>query len=167
LLGDLAVARQDPASALDQFQSAIKMMEELIARAPNNGGWRNILAIIYNKSAAVRKCRGDIDGALGAYDTALAIRKKLLDDNLQDLDSMLRVARSENLVGEALQLRGEPENGLDHFRRAEELAKLILAQRPADTAARDVLARASDLTAAVARPDDGIRGCAKTQVGGG
>jgi tetratricopeptide (TPR) repeat protein len=163
-LGDLADARQDPVSALSHYQSAINILEELIGREPNNGGWRDILAIVYNKSAAVQKCRGDIKGALTAYEQALKIREKLLAENLEDIGSMVRVVRSENLVGEARQLHGEPGKALDHYRHAAELARTILGKRPGDAAARKELATA---TAALAGSGEAPRACASTQVGGG
>ena len=166
-LGDLAAARQDPASALDHFQSAINIMEELIARAPNNGGWRDILAIVYTKSATVRKCRGDIGGALRAYEKALGILDQLLAENPEDVASMLRVARAETLVAQALQLNGEQEKTPAHYGRAAKLASAFLARHPEDKAAREVLAAATDPTATVSGSGKAARGCAKIQIGGG
>ena len=53
---------------------------------------------------------------------------------------MLRVARSDALVGEVLQLGGQTEKARAHYRHATELGKRMLGRDPNNLAARDLLA---------------------------
>jgi len=137
-------------------------LEELISAAPTNGAWRDSLAVIYNKVGRIKKCRGDTDGALLSYAAALTVRSKLLDENPDDLASMLRVARSDALVGEVLQLGGQTEKARAHYRHATELGKRMLGRDPNNLAARDLLAivEAKVGLPVDAGPGDGLRACA-------
>jgi hypothetical protein len=103
-----------------------------------------------------------MDGAVLSYHEALTIRSKLLDENSHDLASMLRVARSENLVGDVLQLGGETEKARDHYRHAAELVNRMLERDPKNTAARDLLATVEKKinNRVDARLGDGLRVCA-------
>ena len=138
------------------------ILEELISAEPTNGGWRNNLADIYNKVGKIQKCHGDTDGALLSYGGALTVRSKLLDENPDDLASMLRVARSDDLVGEVLQLGGQTEKARAHYRHATELGKRMLGRDPNNVAARDLLAIVETKIGLPvdAGPGDGLRACA-------
>ena len=149
-LGDLANAQKDSTAAADQYRTAILILAKLIMAEPSNAGWRDSLAVIYNKVGDIQKCR-DLDGALASYAEALAIRSKLLADNGEDLGTMLRVARSEKLVAEVLQLRGETEKARAHYRQAAEHAKRLLGHNPKNTAAHDLLV---DVEKKIETPDD-------------
>jgi tetratricopeptide (TPR) repeat protein len=165
-LGDLASAQKDPSAALDRYNMAVKIMESLISGAPANAGWRDSLASIYNKVAAVQKCGGKMDGTLFSYGQALSIRNQLLSENPDDFGTILRVARSEKLVGEALELREEPEHALVHYRRAIELGTRMLDMHRDDAAVTDLLVviqRRVDLLAGGGRSDDSLRACPSAQ----
>jgi len=138
-LGELASIQKNPLTAIQEYKSAAKVMENLINGAPGNSAWRDSLASIYNKIATVEKCR-DEDRGLFSYEQALLIRNKLLDENPDDFGTILRVARSEKLVGEVLELRAEPERALDHYQRAMKLATRMLDIHRDDVAVRDLLA---------------------------
>jgi hypothetical protein len=52
---------------------------------------------------------------------------------------MLRVARSENLVAELLQLIGDADNARAHYRSAVELLKGVIGRDPKNMAALELL----------------------------
>jgi tetratricopeptide (TPR) repeat protein len=138
-LGDLASARNDSVAALKQYSLAAGIMEELISAAPTNAGWRDSLAVIYDKVAVIERCQGAMDAAFLNHEKALLIRNVLLDENPNDFGTILRAARSELLVGEALELRAELELTLAHYRRALELAMRMRAIRGDDPMVGDLL----------------------------
>jgi len=137
-LGDLANAQKDSSTAAEQYRNAIDILAELIRAAPTNGGWRDSLAVIYNKLGEIQRCN-DLDAALASYAEALAIRSKLLAENAEDLSTILRVARSEKLVAEVLQLRGDTEKALAHYRQSAEHARRMLGRDPKNADARELL----------------------------
>jgi tetratricopeptide (TPR) repeat protein len=162
LLGDLASALKDPLAAFDRYKLAAEIMEGLISSAPANAGWRDSLAFIYTKVAAIQKCRGEMDGALFSYGQALSIRSKLLAENPDDFGTIMRVARSEKLVAEVLELRAEPERALTHYRRVIELATRMIDMHRDEAAVRDLLLvvqRRVDLLAGGGRSDESLRAC--------
>ena len=75
---------------------------------------------------------------------------------------MLRVARSENLVAEVLQLGGQTEKARAHYQHATELGKRMLGRDSKNVAARDLLAiLETKIEVPVdAGPADGLRACA-------
>ena len=108
-----------------------------------------------------------MDGALYSYEQSLSIRSKLLAENPNDFGTILRVARSEELVGEVLDLRAEPDRALAHYRRVIELAAGMLDMHRDDAAVKDLLAvvqRRVDLVSGNIRSDDNLRACASTQA---
>ena len=167
-LGDVASAQEHSTAALEQYNLAVRIMEGLVLGAPASGGWRDSLGAIYNKVAAIERCRGTIDAALLNYGKALSIRNKLLDENPQDFATILRVTRSEKLVGEALELHAEPEPALIHYRRAIELATRMLDMSRDDAVVRSLIAAVQgriDLMASDNRSNAGVRACSNAPGG--
>jgi tetratricopeptide (TPR) repeat protein len=167
-LGDLATVQNVPLVALDEYNLAVKTMENLISGAPASAGWRDSLAVTYNKVAAVQRCRGEMDGALVGYEQSLSIRNKLLMENPNDFATVLRVARSEELVGEVLELRAKPELARTHYNRVIELALRMLEMHRDDAAVRSLLTAAQRRLYIIGigdGSDDGLNACPAAQAG--
>jgi Flp pilus assembly protein TadD len=138
-LGDIANAQKNASAAADQYGTAIGILSELTKAEPTNRGWRDSLAVIYNKLGDIQRCRNDLDGMLTSYTESLAIRSKLLAENEEDFATMLRVARSEKLVAEALQLRGKAEEARAYYQQAAEEVRRLLRHDPKNADASGLL----------------------------
>jgi hypothetical protein len=86
-----------------------------------------------------------------------------LAESPEDPGTVLRVARSENLVGQARQLHGETNEARAHYRHAAEVAKRMLELDPSNAAAGDLLVSIGKKTELVDNrsPGDALRDCPK------
>src|SRR5439155_879971 len=76
-LGNVQVALDDGAGALDSYRKSLAIREKLVASHPGNAGWQRDLTVIYDKIGDVQVVLGDGAGALASYRESLAIVEKL------------------------------------------------------------------------------------------
>jgi hypothetical protein len=76
---------------------------------------------------------------------------------------MAQAATSEVLVGQVLQLRGEIDAALEHYRRSEELRKRILEKYPqGKNAVQNLEAVRTAIDQVRTGSGDGLKTCAKS-----
>ncbi len=57
------------------LQGKHRIISALAAQDPGNAGWQRDLSVSFNKIGDVQSAKGDLDGALKAYQDSLAIRR--------------------------------------------------------------------------------------------
>jgi tetratricopeptide (TPR) repeat protein len=127
--------------AAESYRKAITLRESLTRANPQNGRWRDALAVEYSRLAAVLEDMGNFQAGLEFERKSLAIREAQLA-TAPSADRERAVARNYNLLGSALANIGDWDGVLQARKRALDLYKGIVARDPKNRSDRRGLALA-------------------------
>ncbi len=133
LLGDVEAALGNRSPALDQYERGQALVQDLIARDPDNPTWQRDLSVSYNNIGDIRAARGDRDGALKAYEDGLDIAKRLAERDKNNAEWQRDLSVSYNKIGDIRAARGDRDGALKAYEDGLDIRKR-LAERDKNNA---------------------------------
>lgn len=127
--------------AMDERQSAHRLLEELASEKPDNPAVRRDLALSCKYLGGLLHRNGDLSGALLLYEQAVAIDEKRLRADPNDAQARLDLSFSLGSLSTGLATTGDLVQAVAFRQRANELREAIAAADPADKWANVSLAQ--------------------------
>ncbi|MDX1980062.1 MAG: protein kinase [Bryobacteraceae bacterium] len=129
------------AGALQNYQKALSLRQELLKRDPRDAGSRRDLAGSYDAIADLLVTAGTADTALENYQKSLAIHEELYKENPSSRPVRSLLVKSyQNVVG-LMAAAGRTPQAIEMSRKAVKLSEDLLAEDPSNaTASRNLAA---------------------------
>jgi tetratricopeptide (TPR) repeat protein len=138
-LGHVLAAKGEAAAALTEHEAALAIHQRLAAIDPR---WQPSLAASSTIVGDALRTRGDIDRALAAYQTSLAITKQRVASKPDDAAALHQLATAHTSLGDFYsEHRRDAATALREHQRAVVLHQGLVAGAPRDVARRRDLVR--------------------------
>ncbi len=136
----MLLRQKDYAGALAEFRIYQGIAEETLPRAPNNGSLLYDVANAQQKVGDALREKGDLGGAMTAYQTALKIAAELAGRNMTTDSWKKTLAMNYHRIGLVLVAQGDRQGAVAQFRQclAVPVNKFVWTPRdrwPADVTA--------------------------------
>jgi tetratricopeptide (TPR) repeat protein len=135
-LADVRMAQDGADDSIARRRAVLDHADALLARFPGNDEAERLVA---RANAACGRVL-EPSKAFPYFERAVSRYRVQLERKPDDLTRLRDLASVERLLGENHRLAGNPAKGLEHYRRARELAERQLALQPGSTLAADQLA---------------------------
>ncbi|PWT79175.1 MAG: hypothetical protein C5B58_14195, partial [Acidobacteria bacterium] len=118
--------------ASERYDAALKIIQELVTKRPDNTTWQRDLAYAYLSLGALLRNRYDLPGALKSYQDSLAIVEKLVKQRSDNPDWRLDsvVYDLHRRIGRVLRDQGERTRALKSYRDSLAIVEKLVSQRP-------------------------------------
>lgn len=123
--------RQDKLDdALQRFQAAFDIRQQLVKHDPSNSGWQRNLWASQSYIGEVLAAKGDLDGALDRFSTALQDRQAQINRESSNDRSRRDVAITYCRIGSVYAAQGQAPAAQDSFRRAIAIMAPLVSSHP-------------------------------------
>jgi tetratricopeptide (TPR) repeat protein len=127
--------------AINAFQQAVKLQEQLVRQAPVVVQYRSDLAITWNNLAQALARENKNTEAATAYERAQVLFEQLVGDFPRDIRFRSSLAGVLNNRGMASELAGDFQQALVAYKQAIEHQQIAVLQAPQQTQYRDFLSK--------------------------
>jgi serine/threonine-protein kinase len=129
-LGSVRREIANPSEAIDDYQEALKLYEELSQEHPNNHlNARHLASCEYNLGVLFES-KGDSNAALKHHERALTLRRELSDFTLAEPDLKRDVAQSHSSLGIVYEAIARRDDALKSFHNALAIRKELAERLP-------------------------------------
>ena len=101
-----------------------------VAQDPGNAGGQRDLPVSFNKIGDVQSARGNLDGALEAYEDSLATREKLAAQDPGNAGWQRDLSVSFNKIGDVQRAPGNLDGALEAYEDSRAIREKLAAQDP-------------------------------------
>ncbi len=147
----------DPKAALENYQKAIEMLEDLVARDPSNIDFRRSLAICLERAGNLHLQEQNYDRALAVFQNSHALKLAIADE---DPRGQRNVSFSYNKLGDVYRKMDRRDEAYDMYIASLEIRKhLARAQPDSDELQRAYtvsLGRVADVLVELDRPEEAV-----------
>jgi tetratricopeptide (TPR) repeat protein len=133
LLGDSVVNVADSAEKHRRLNEAIAILEQLVARHPQNGAWAMDLAEDYKQLARLQHTEGDVAAGVEGTKKVLAITDQVAKLEPSNMKLLERLAIAHSLYADELQFAGDPQRALAEVRAGKIIFEQLYARDPTNT----------------------------------
>jgi tetratricopeptide (TPR) repeat protein len=125
-MGDLLV-RDDLKSAMNNYRSALPVIQDLSTADPTNADARRLLATAYQKMGSALEDSGDLKAALKSYEDASDVREGLTRADPSNTLASMNVVVSLRYLGDLLYRMGDRASALKQYQRAVDILDRLTA----------------------------------------
>ncbi len=118
--------------ALETFEKALALTQELVARNPSKLAWQKSLGETHYWVGFVSWRRGAVDDALKSFETFLAIAEHLVEEDPENPEWQLELMFAHNNIGFVLEANSDLEGALAEYSICLSIVEDLLAQTPGD-----------------------------------
>jgi tetratricopeptide (TPR) repeat protein len=129
-LGDLYLQRGALTDAWKVFTEALERAERWAEKAPKNAGWRQAMAVSWERLGDLLSELGDPKEAQGVYERSLEIAEGLAEKEPENAGRQRDVAVSLNKMGRVLRARNNLEWARRNYEGALEMGYWLVAKEP-------------------------------------
>jgi len=130
MLGDVMLARGDPAAAIAAYAEAQREVTGLLAEGPGQKGLRRDLSVTLDRQGDVLARRGELEAALECYRRSQEIAAALAAEEPGNPVWQHDLSVSHDRIGEVLDGLGDGAGALDSFARSLAIAEALAAREP-------------------------------------
>ncbi|MCY7345480.1 MAG: protein kinase [Pyrinomonadaceae bacterium] len=131
----------DMKAALESYQKARTMRENLLAKDTGNAAKQSDLANNYQQMAYILWWKSDTKDAVEFYEKSLAIQQKLVAEEPQSFERREKLANVQMLYGDVPAWNNETEKALKLYGSAQEILQQLSAEQPENFNVKNDLAR--------------------------
>lgn len=128
----MAADRYELLRPLDNAVNDARAIDAMIAAKPENPGWQSDSAIVRRKVAEAMQQRGDKEGALTIFQSALAISERLAAKEPGNRRWQAELATGHNRVADVQFALGRKAEALAGYRKSLEIMQALAAGGPSD-----------------------------------
>jgi tetratricopeptide (TPR) repeat protein len=130
MLGDVLIAKGEPEAALAAYGEALREVEALAEREPENAVWQRDLSIAHDRIADMLLARGDLDLALERCCKSLAIAEALAARDLGNTGWQRDLSVAHERLGEMLERKGDLDGALASLQAGLAIAEALVRREP-------------------------------------
>lgn len=157
LFGNVRLDRGDVAGALESFQAAHALSEDLVLRDSTNPEWRLGLALDHFWLGNFSFQRGDFDAALEHFRAYRDHTARLVSEAPDDLQYRLELSYAYGNIGTVLEFMGDAEGALQEYLRSLEQKQALVDLDPEDAEFQSALATAFNKVAVIEQQQGDLR----------
>ncbi len=148
MLGDMFErATYDTPNALENYQTARRLCEELLNENPTDTNALEGLQTIYDRLGNIKAKTGELDAAIKDYRSSLAVAEQLYALAPTNTNLQRNVFISHYEIGQALQDDGKYREAIEQYAKARTLIANLIAVQPNNTDLPRTLGIIDDLSA--------------------
>jgi WD40 repeat protein/tetratricopeptide (TPR) repeat protein len=118
------------ADALEAADHARRILEDLVAAAPDNADWQESLAFAYEKMSDALLAQRKLDESLARLEKSVAIREQLGTPAAADAQRQIELARILTKIGDVLRNAGRRQEALARYRASLAIREALADAEP-------------------------------------
>ncbi len=119
----------DRAGALAAADQARQILEDLLAKSPDNAAWQLDLGVVYQRIGAALVAEGNGGDAIAAFEKARAIHQKLVDANGGNDKAQKNLAADYFNIGRVREDEGKLDDALAAFQRDAAIMQMLVGRQ--------------------------------------
>jgi tetratricopeptide (TPR) repeat protein len=124
-LGDVQVAQDNLAGALESYRASLAIRERLARADAGNAGWQRDLSVSYDRIGDVQRAQGNPAAALVSYRASLAVAERLARD-AGNAGWQHDLSVSHNKIGDVQGAQGNLAGALESYRSSLAIAERLV-----------------------------------------
>jgi tetratricopeptide (TPR) repeat protein len=129
-LGDLALTYDNLALAREEYEAALMLAQQLVAKEPANVIYENDLSVVYTKLGDVAQAGGDLGGARAFFEKSLAQTNALAEADPKNADFQRELSIIYQRLGDVAKAGGDLGGARAFFEKALALRNALAEADP-------------------------------------
>ncbi|QPC89399.1 caspase family protein [Mesorhizobium sp. INR15] len=131
-LANIRMAQGDLPAALENYETARGMLQDLTATVPDKKTWLGDLAMANDKIGDVLATQGDVGGAAQAYQQSLSIKQQLADAEPNRADLLRDLTITYDEIGQLAHTAGQLDGAETAFEESLRIRLALAENKPDD-----------------------------------